>query len=318
VALLTALSLETARELGLSFGVELVELEPHAAGSVNSNFRARASDGRVLFARLYEEQGLDGARAELALLGDLAAAGVPVGKPLPPVGVLPVFEAKPFALFPWVAGESLCFALTGEDACRKVGRALASVHVAGSRRAPLGAGRFGPAEMLERLDAVERTTARADVLGEVARVRHLYDRFLPLRDPLLPAGIVHGDLFRDNVLWRNGEIVALLDFESAFHGPLVYDLLVTLAAWCYGDAFMLSRVRAMVEGYASVRPLSAAEVAAVPTEGALACLRFATSRITDFELRAAPGARPARDFRRFLARLDAIALGALAPAFAGI
>ena len=320
MALLTALSLATARELGQSFGVTLVELEPLVAGSVNSNFRARTSDGRVLFARLYEEQGIDGAGAELSLLTDLAAAGVPVVKPLlPATGLgLPLLGEKPFALFPWVAGESLCFRLASAEACRKVGRALAAVHLVSSKRAPLGPGRFGPTDMLARLDAVERTAPRADILADVARVRELYERFLPLRNPALPAGIVHGDLFRDNVLWCDGEIAALLDFESAFHGPLVYDLLVTLAAWCYGDAFDLTRVRAMVEGYASLRPLSAAEVSAVPGEGALACLRFATSRITDFELRTPPGTRPARDFRRFLARLEIIAAGALAPAFGGV
>lgn len=318
MALLTALPLAVARELGRSYGVDLVALEPLVAGSVNSNFRVRTSDGQLLFARLYEEQGIDGAHTELSLLADLAAAGVPVGKPLSPAGELPVLAGKPFVLFPWVTGDILCFERTKAEACRQVGRALASVHLAGGRRTPLGPGRFGPAQMRARLDGVERATSRAELLADVARVRGLYDRFLPLRDPALPAGIVHGDLFRDNVLWQGEEIAALLDFESAFHGPLVYDLLVTLSAWCYGDAFELARVRAMVEGYASVRPLSAAEVLAVPTEGALACLRFATSRITDFELRTPPGARPARDFRRFLARLDAIAGGALAPAFAGI
>jgi homoserine kinase type II len=131
----------------------------------------------------------------------------------------------------------------------------------------------------------------------------------------LPSGIVHGDLFRDNVLFRDGTIVALLDFESAFHGPFVYDLLVTIAAWCYRSSFELEQARALVEGYESVRPLEPAERGALRTEGALACLRFVTSRITDFELRAAPGAPPLRDYRRFLARLEAIEAGALDSAF---
>lgn len=318
MALLTTLPLEAARELGRSYGVELVELEPLAAGSVNSNFRARTHDGRALFARLYEEQGVAGARAELALLTDLAAAGSPVVEPLRPAGELPLRAGKPFALFPWVAGDVLCLARVDAKACREVGRVLAGVHLASSRCAPLGSGRFGPADMRARLDDVERTTTRPDLLREVARVRGLYDRFVPARDPKLPAGIVHGDLFRDNVLWQGGRIAALLDFESAFHGPFIYDVLVTIAAWCYRDAFELAHARALVEGYASVRRLTSAEVAAVPVEGALGCLRFATSRVTDFELRTPPGARPVRDFRRFLARLDAITAGALVPAFAGI
>jgi homoserine kinase type II len=318
VALLTPLSLSAARELGRVYGVELVELEPLSLGSVNSNFRAVASDGRALFARLYEEQGVEGARAELALLADLGAAGSKVVEPLASAGALPLHAGKPFVIFPWVPGEILCLARVDTEACRKVGEALARVHLTSSRRAPLGPGRFGPADMRARLAEVERGAPPAPLLAEVARVRSLYDKFVPARAPALPSGIVHGDLFRDNVLWRAGEIQALLDFESAFHGPFVYDLMVTAAAWCFRDAFEVDQVRAMIEGYARVRPLGSAEIAAAPIEGALGCLRFATSRITDFELRTPPGARPGRDFRRFLLRLEAITAGALESAFAGL
>jgi homoserine kinase type II len=167
--------------------------------------------------------------------------------------------------------------------------------------------------MLERLARVEREAERPALLSEVARVRELYGLYAPARDPELPSGVVHGDLFRDNVLWQGDSIAALLDFESAFHGPFVYDLMVTVAAWCYGDTFDLGLVTALVEGYTSARPLTSAERRAVPVEGALACLRFATSRITDFELRTREGERPARDFRRFLARLSAIVDGRLSP-----
>lgn len=316
MALLTALPLTVARELGRAYGVEIARLEPLTVGSVNSNFRAFTRDGRALFARLYEEQGPEGARAELELLAALAQTGSKVAEPLPRAGELPLHAGKPFVVFPWIGGDILCFARVDAGVCRRVGEALARVHLATSAFPRLGPGRFGPPDMLGRLERVEREAQGAELLSDVRRVRALYEKFVPLRDPALPSGIVHGDLFRDNVLWQNGEIQALLDFESAFHGPFVYDLIVTIAAWCYGDAFVASHARAMVEGYGKVRPLVAAERAAVPVEGALGCLRFATSRITDFELRAAPGSPPARDFRRFLARLEAITEGALAPAFA--
>jgi homoserine kinase type II len=316
VALLTALPLAAARELGRAYGVDIVELEPLSLGSVNSNFRAVTADGRVLFARLYEEQGLEGARSELALLAALGQAGSKVVEALPHAGELPLHSGKPFVVFPWVEGEILCFGRVDENACRRVGEALARVHLASSAIPRLGPGRFGPADMLARLARVESETTRPELLLDVKRAQALYARFIPARNPALPSGIVHGDLFRDNVLWRNGEIQALLDFESVFFGPFIYDLLVTLAAWCYGDAFELSHARAMVEGYVALRPLIPAERASVPVEGALACLRFVSSRITDFELRAEPGVPPVRDFRRFLARLAAITSGVLEPAFA--
>jgi homoserine kinase type II len=312
VALLTALSLDDAKRLARTYGVELASIEALSVGSVNSNFRAQAAGGRTLFARLYEEQGKDGAEGELALLAALAGEGIPVAEPLPRHGALPTLGDKPFALFPWVEGEILCLGRVTPDACRRVGRALARVHLATPKLPRLGPGRFGPADMLERLARVEREGAKPALLADIQRVRALYARYVAERDPSLPHGVVHGDLFRDNVLWQGGEVAALLDFESAFHGPFVYDLMVTIAAWCYRDAFDLPLVGALVEGYVAERPLDAAEGRAVRVEGALGCLRFVTSRITDFELRAREGERPARDFRRFLARLDAIAAGELA------
>jgi homoserine kinase type II len=315
VALLTALPLAAARDLGRAYGVELTRIEPLASGSVNSNFRAASADGRELFARLYEEQGPDGAESELRLLAALSRGGSPVAAALPRTAALPLHAGKPFVVFPWVEGEILCLARVDAGACRAVGRALAGVHLATASVPRLGPGRFGPSDMLARLARVERETTRPELLADVARVRALYARLVPARDASLPSGIVHGDLFRDNVLWQKGELAALLDFESVFHGPFVYDLMVTIAAWCYRDAFDVSLARALVDGYVGARPLTPAERASVRVEGALACLRFVTSRITDFELRAAPGARPARDFRRFLARLEAIEAGLLDPAF---
>jgi homoserine kinase type II len=123
--------------------------------------------------------------------------------------------------------------------------------------------------------------------------------------------VVHGDLFRDNVLWQGQELVALLDFESAFHGPFLYDVLVTMAAWCYRDAFDLELAKALAEGYGAERPLEAHEKRALRVEGALGMLRFATTRITDFSLRVPKGEKPVRDYRRFLARLSYIENGAL-------
>jgi Ser/Thr protein kinase RdoA (MazF antagonist) len=88
--------------------VELTGIEPLELGSVNSNFIATAADGTRLFARLYEESGEAGARAELDLLRALGAAGVPVANPLPAVsGSAPLHAGKPFALFPWLDGEVL-------------------------------------------------------------------------------------------------------------------------------------------------------------------------------------------------------------------
>jgi homoserine kinase type II len=128
------------------------------------------------------------------------------------------------------------------------------------------------------------------------------------RDPRIPHGIIHGDLFRDNILWEGGRPSALLDFESASDGPWVYDLMVTVLAWCYGDDLDLALVRAMFAGYRSVRPLEANELAALEVEGRIGALRFTITRITDFTMRSGIGERVMKDWRRFFARHERLAL----------
>ncbi|HEX6765740.1 MAG TPA: homoserine kinase [Polyangiaceae bacterium] len=328
---MTQLPVDDARALGRAYGVVVESVEALELGSVNSNFRIRTDDGTVLFGRLYEEQGEDGARGELELVRALAAAGVPVAAPLPVVGkAQPAHAGKPFALFPWLESEILCQGRVTTEHCRSVGSALAKVHLASPFLPRLGAGRFGPEHLLVRLERV-KASGRSEFFADAELIRESIERYRAARDPALPSGVVHGDLFRDNVLGKlgggagalptsetaapptheTGALLALLDFESAFHGPFLYDVLVTMAAWCFRDAFDLELARALGAGYQAERPLEAGEKRALRVEGALGMLRFATTRITDYSLRVPKGAKPVRDYRRFLARLSFIEAGAL-------
>jgi homoserine kinase type II len=311
----TELSLAEARRLGAEFGVEIAEVEPLDAGSVNSNYRMVDPAGKPYFARVYEEQGVVGARAELELLRRLVDAGVRAVPALQRQSRDEPAEhrGKPFALYPWVAGESLCQARVLPEHCRAVGLALSRLHLASPGVGALSEGRFNVRDLEQRLERIERESV--EYRADAVRIRERLGRYAALRDARIPSGIIHGDLFRDNVLWKDGEIVALIDFESASRGPFAYDLMVTVFAWCYGAGFEPELVDAMLSGYRSGRALEESEVDALVVEGALAALRFATTRITDFAMRAPPGERPARDFRRFVARLDALEQGVLSGAF---
>jgi len=317
MALLTPLPLSAAAALCRQFGLDLAAIEALHEGSVNSNFRLVGSDGQRYFARLYEEQDHAGAAREHALVRALDQAKVPVVRGLQTKAgdSLLDYEGKAFAVFPWVDGEILCQGRVTVDACRKLGAALAAVHLTSDRAPELPEGRFRIPDLRERLKRVE-VAGRTALLPAVAQIRELFTHYEARRSPALTIGICHGDLFRDNVLWQNGEVRALLDFESACAGSFAYDLMVTALAWCYGAEFDLGLVSALFEGYGAVRPVPPAEVAAMPVEGAIACLRFATTRLTDFSLRVADGEPPIRDYGRFLARLAAIESGVLAPALA--
>jgi homoserine kinase type II len=123
---------------------------------------------------------------------------------------------------------------------------------------------------------------------------------------------MHGDLFRDNVLWdAGGEIAALLDFESACAGSYAYDLMVTVLSWCFGDELEAGLASAMCGGYDRVRPMSEAEKRGLWAEGSFAALRFTVTRITDYAMRSgATGPRVVKDWSRFMKRFEKLqALG---------
>lgn len=271
------------------------------AGTVNSSFALELGQG-AFFLRLYEEQGLKGAEDEALLLGHLAAKGVATPPPLKGEDgrVVRTLAGKPAALFPWVDGHILCQKTVSPDAAHEVGKALARVHAVGPNpAAPLGTGRFGPEDLVLRCERVAQSTdtaARALSGALIEAVREVATR----RSAKVPVGLVHGDLFRDNVLWHEQRITALLDFESAHRGPFVFDLAVTILAWSFGDTLSAEIARAMTDGYRSERELSELERDAIFDEAIFAALRFTITRITDDAIRVG------KRWQRFVERREAI------------
>jgi homoserine kinase type II len=314
------MTLAEARELGARYGLEVSSVQALRAGSVNSNFRLETAAARSFFLRVYEEQELAGARRELGMIEELARLGIPTPAPLELVsgaGRVAEHAGKPVGLHPWVEGEILCSARITPLVARQLGRALARVHTCSEQLSEIPEGRFRVQDLYLRLDHVDRVAG--SYAADSAQIRQRLVHYTELLDSAgpLPRGLIHGDLFRDNVLWQAGQLRALLDFESASLGVFGYDLMVCVHAWCYGDAYDMSLVGALFDGYSAERALGPAERSALPALGALAALRFATTRITDFSLRAPPGAAPARDYRRFLARLSALEAGVLDPIIKG-
>lgn len=316
MACLTTLAAEEARDLASEYGLNLVSFEALEAGSVNSNFRFNCESGPV-FARIYEEQGMAGAQAELQLLRELGNQGASVSPPLRRLDGMAasLVRGKPFSLYPWVVGEWLCHQRLTLTHCRLLGEALARVHVASPALSALPSGRFGLPQIRQRLAFVRAQapefTSSADFIESGIQ------RYEREADSGLPKGLIHGDLFRDNVLWRLDtpegapEIAALLDFESASIGVFIYDVMVCVLSWCFTSDLDEERVHALLDGYESVRRLSATERAATTCEGMAVCLRFATTRITDFAMRTPAGEKPKRDFQRFLQRYAALDAGVM-------
>ncbi|MGK3997342.1 homoserine kinase [Sorangium sp. So ce1024] len=319
MAILTPLSLADARRIGALYGLEIADVRGLLAGSVNSNFALTLADGRgQVFLRVYEEQQLAAASREARMLEHLAAGGVATPQPLRRTdgastsggaAFIADHAGKPVALFPWVTGDSLCQARVTPEATRRVGAALARVHLVGASFEGASASRFDLDGLDQRLRGLRApgpggaapalppdvAAAVDELTGRLERIRAATPRTPG------PETLIHGDLFRDNVLWQDGEISALLDFESASRGSAAFDLAVTMLAWCFGDDLDPALAAALAAGYTSVRPLSAEERGRLFHESLVAALRFSITRITDFELRP-KGSGVYKDYRRFLAR----------------
>jgi homoserine kinase type II len=273
------------------------------AGTVNTSYALDLGEQRY-FLRLYEEQDGNGARAEAQLLHHLSRAGVPTPAPMPAIDgcIVHTLKGKPAVLFPWVNGDMVCTRSVTPHIGNNVGSALARMHLAGvPAESTLGRGRFGAEALLERCDRIASSSdADVEARSSVDALRRLLRDISQQRNDTLPSGLIHGDLFRDNVLLDNGQISALLDFESAHIGPYVYDIAVVLLAWSFGDDFDFSIGRAVLDGYRGVRELARVERDGLYAEALFGALRFTITRITDNTIRVG------KRWQRFRARREAL------------
>jgi homoserine kinase type II len=126
-------------------------------------------------------------------------------------------------------------------------------------------------------------------LGE--EISRELDALAELWPRTLPGGIIHADLFPDNVFFIGKTLSGLIDFYFACNDFLAYDLAICLNAWCFepDGAFNATKGRALLAGYQSQRPLETGERAALPVLARGAALRFLLTRLYDW-LNVPPGA----------------------------
>jgi homoserine kinase type II len=293
-----------------AFGLgRVVAHRPVSAGTINSNFDVETEQGRY-FVRVNEGKAEADVAWEARLVRALAEAGVatvpPVlagdGRPYAPLAG----TRKWVSVFPWRGGRHREASEIDEACAREVGATLARFHTAAL--ALPAAWRRGSIYDSEHLSVrYERIAKQVDpalagaieVLGEELA---MIAAEAPRRRRAA-YGMIHGDLFRDNVLWEGGEVTAILDFEQASGGSLAYDLAVAVNDWCWDGVPRLELAAALVAGYDGVRKLSLADRDALPIEVRAAAARFTITRITDVYL--ARVHNPEKDFRAFLARCHA-------------
>ena len=281
---------------------------PIAVGTINTNVRVETADG-PLFLRINEGKSEGDVRREAAIVAHAAARGVPT--PVPRADAAGALFARwgneLASLFPWVAGRTLARAELAPAHAAAVGDALARLHLAGDGYPDQSPGRYEPPEIDARLARIA-ALARPELGPAVAVLAPELAQLRAERIAGVPLGIIHGDLFVDNVLYDDtGALTALIDFEQASWGRLAYDLAVTTLAFGYGrDDFRPEIVRALIDAYVVARPVNDAERAAFGAELRFVACRFAVTRITDVHLKRDAGAAPGKNYQRYLDRLASV------------
>jgi homoserine kinase type II len=261
-----------------------------AEGVENSNFLLHTSNGYFILT-LYEKRV---AAADLPfflnLMEHLAARGLTCPQPVRSRSgeALGRLAGRPAAIVTFLDG--VWIRRPSAAHCGAVGTALAELHLAGAdfgmtRRNGLSVEGWRP---LYEVAATRADTVASGLRETIATELAKLERDWP-RD--LPQGVIHADLFPDNVFFIGNRLSGLIDFYFACTDALAYDVAVCLNAWCFEPdlSYNMTKGRALLYGYMRKRPLSAAEAAALPLLCRGAALRFLLTRLVDW-LSVPPGA----------------------------
>jgi homoserine kinase type II len=254
-----------------------------AEGVENSNFLLHTSKGAFILT-LYEKRVAAGDLPFfLNLMEHLAARGLTCPQPVRNRSgeALGRLAKRPTAIVTFLDG--VWIRRPSAAHCGAVGEALAQLHLAGAdfamtRRNGLSVAGWRP--------LVETAAARADtvqaglceaIAAELARLERDWPRDLP-------QGVIHADLFPDNVFFLGDRLSGLIDFYFACTDALAYDVAVCLNAWCFepDHSYNMTKGRALLHGYMRKRALSAPEIAALPILCRGAALRFLLTRLVDW------------------------------------
>jgi homoserine kinase type II len=269
----------------------LVSCKGIAEGVENTNYLLQADAGRFILT-LYEKRVNEADLPFfLALMTHLAKNGI--STPLPVKArdgqALRRLAGRPAVLVTFLEGMSA--RRPNAEQCGQLGEALARLHAAGqgftSHTRINALGPHGWRPLLERSGPSANSVQAGLYSFADDELLHLEQNW----PTGLPAGIIHADLFPDNVFFLKGALSGIIDLYFACNDLLAYDLAICLNAWCFEPdyAFNQTKGRALIAGYERVRRLTDAEIAALPVLCRGSALRFMLTRLYDW-LNVPPGA----------------------------
>ncbi len=252
------------------------------SGIENTNYFLTTTKGEYVFT-LFEKISRQQAEFYISLLKNLSSAGIRCPQPQPDkhAQTLKSFNDKPFTLVTRLNGVNVT--TTNENQCQAIAIELAKIH-----STPLM--NLSPTDQLvqnrrgkEWRDNLAKTLIPKLNSHDAKLLATQIEQFQSFDDSQLPKGIIHSDLFKDNALFEGDQLTGIIDFYDACYDAYIYDLAITVNAWCCTKAGKLnhSLVSAFLQAYQSIRPLTDTEKEAWPTMLKMAATRFWLSRLED-------------------------------------
>ncbi len=284
MAVYTEVSDEDLRSFIAQYDIgEPVAFKGIAEGVENSNYLLQTDRG-VYILTLYEKR-VDPADLPffLGLMEYLAGRGIACPVPIRGRDGEPLRElcGRPAAVITFLQG--MWPRRIAPRHCAELGAAMARMHLAGrsfpmTRRNSLSAADWRPLFERSRDRADEVHPGLAEELD--AELDHLEANW----PAGLPTGVIHADLFPDNVFFLGDRLSGFIDFYFACNDFFAYDLAICLNAWCFerDDDFNVTKARVLLSSYRRVRPLTSEEVEALPLLARGSAMRFLLTRLYDW------------------------------------
>ena len=254
-----------------------------AGGVENTNYLLRTERG-IYILTLYEKRvAEEDLPFFVGLMDHLASQGFVCPLPIRnrQGAALGRLENRPAAIVSFLEGMEISHPTS--DYCHLAGQTMANLHQSAAgfkiRRTNALAPEGWPAlvdSAIAEADTVEE--GMTDLIrGELAHAQRNWPSDIPF-------GVIHADLFKDNVFFLDGKLSGVIDFYFACNDFLAYDLAIGINAWCFDDdlQFQQDACAAMIAGYQTVRKLSEGEIEVLPTLCRGAALRFLLTRLNDW------------------------------------
>ncbi len=306
MAVYTNISDDALISLLVSYDIgEFVACTPISEGVSNSNYLVETQSGKFIFTIYEHLVAPEDVPFFLELMKHLASQGIACPVPVADKqgAMVQVVDGKPAAFTSFLAGKAT--RQIRNVHCKALGKAMADLHLAAADFPMQRVNDASPSIIAQRLfhrveDKLEEL--ETGLRSELLEARQAIEAAWP---KALPTGIIHGDLFPDNIFFLKDSCSGIIDFYFACNDFFSYDLAICLNSWCFehGTEFNITKAKHILRQYSKVRALERAEQEALPILAAGAALRFLMTRLYDWLCPTEGALVQAKDPREYLAKL---------------